>query len=884
MLLAIGGAPLATVAVLYRVGSRNEAVGHTGAAHLLEHMLFKGTERNNPSRGYGIMEAMWEIGANVNANTWLDRTLYFETLPVGHVSFALELEADRMLGALVSRDAKQSEMTVVRNELEQRASNPRVSLEQALSAIAYVEHPYHHPTIGWRTDVENMPIECLQAFYRTFYRPDNATVFVLGGIDIEATAADVVKHFGNLRGPLIPTPDVYTSEPPQLGERSITIRWPGNTKMVACGYHIPGTLGQRHVLSSEQLRERAAKPEALSESCALEVLENVLAAGASSRLRRRLVDSGLAHDVWARNGINRDPGLFVIGAAAQVDVSLDAVSEAIWEEVGSIANNGISEGELLQAKASLAADKIHHDERIENLALVLAEWEARGGWELDSAYREVLQGVTLEGVSRAARAYLYEDNRTVARLEPGAPALFSIPFAETVAGARETVKSGVVRPAIPAVPHAPLPNFATGIVGETLAENVVWNFVRRDVAPTVHLRGLLQTGPTFSGANSELATVTARMLARGTELRDRATIDALLREIGASRAYNVDRPGGDPLAFRFQATSLAESLNRALELLAEELSAPKLSPQDFELVRAELAGAIRLSQTDTAGRARQRLLEMLYPQQHPNCERNVEQRLEDLQSMTLDDVRAYHLQLVSRGRLIVSIVGDCQALEVERLLNDAFVRLPQRKSWQPDVQLGGNVVSSAGRSFVELGRKPNADVYIGRATELTRTSPDYQTAVLANQILCGHPIEGRLGQRLRATEGLTYGAPGQLFGAALTPGFWNAHISTNPANVNAVIASALEVLEGYARDGATQREIVAAKNATVGSTFVSLGANTGIARMIEAIEYYGLGKDYVDELPSEIEAISEGDVHRVGATLFVPRELSIVTAGSKPGG
>ncbi len=215
-----GAAPIATVLVVYRVGSRNEAVGHTGAAHLLEHMLFKGTERNNPQNGRSFSHIANEMGASFNATTWLDRTMYYETVPVEFLSLALELEADRMRNALIRESDRASEMTVVRNEFELSENQAPTVLQNAVVATAFREHPYHHPTIGWRSDVEGMSIVRLQEFYRTYSRPNNATLFVIGEVDMAAVVEGTNSQFGSVKNPDPPVPEVYTSEPPQTGERA----------------------------------------------------------------------------------------------------------------------------------------------------------------------------------------------------------------------------------------------------------------------------------------------------------------------------------------------------------------------------------------------------------------------------------------------------------------------------------------------------------------------------------------------------------------------------------------------------------------------------------------------------------------------------------------
>src|SRR5437763_3829835 len=214
-------APVATVMVLYKVGSRNEAVGYTGSTHLLEHMMFKGTPTFNKEKNTQIAATLQKIGAAFNATTWYDRTNYFETVPSDQLELAIRLEADRMRNSFIADADRQSEMTVVRNELERGQNEPMMVLDEAVYATAFREHPYHHPTIGWRADVENVPTARLKTFYDTFYHPNNESAIIVGDFDQGRALELVRQYFGAYPAPPDPIPEVYTDEPPQEGARRI---------------------------------------------------------------------------------------------------------------------------------------------------------------------------------------------------------------------------------------------------------------------------------------------------------------------------------------------------------------------------------------------------------------------------------------------------------------------------------------------------------------------------------------------------------------------------------------------------------------------------------------------------------------------------------------
>src|SRR5256714_10067754 len=346
-------APVATVMVLYKVGSRNEAVGYTGSTHLLEHMMFKGTPRFNKEQNTQIAATLQKIGAAFNATTWYDRTNYFETVPSDQLELAIQLEADRMRNSFIADADRQAEMTVVRNELERGQNEPSEVLDEAVYAAAFREHPYHHPTIGWRADVENVPTARLKEFYDTFYHPNNATAIVVGDFE-RARALEVVgKYFSVVPPSASPIPEVYTDEPPQQGERRLVVRRAGELPLVQVAFRTPAALGHTNVLSNAELAARAASPPEENDIYPLAVLSAALSNGLTSRLCPALVESELAVSVDARVDQFRDPGLFNVYATAAPGVEPRRGEEVIHAELAR-APAELKDEEVGKAKRRIA--------------------------------------------------------------------------------------------------------------------------------------------------------------------------------------------------------------------------------------------------------------------------------------------------------------------------------------------------------------------------------------------------------------------------------------------------------------------------------------------------------------------------------------------------
>ena len=394
-------APVATFAVVYHVGSRNEAVGYTGATHLLEHLMFKGTAEYDREKGTAVAAVLEAIGARFNATTWFDRTNYYETVPSDALEVALKIEASRMRGALLRDSDRVPEMTVVRNEYERGENSPFQVLYKETFATAFREHPYHHPTIGWRTDIEGVATERLREFYDVFYHPNNATAMLIGDFE-EVDALDrIARHFGRIPASRRPIPAVYTVEPPQEGERRFVVRRSGQIAWVALSWR---TVEARH-----------------ADTPALAVLGNVLGGGLTARLHLALVEKSLALSVSVVPWQLRDPALFSVFAPVRPGVDPQAVEDAIRAEVTRVAAEGVGEAESHKARTQIEAEVIFDRDSTDQVAASLSEAIAVADWSWYADYPDLVRAVTSEDLRRVAATYFTDDGLTVGRYLPRDP-------------------------------------------------------------------------------------------------------------------------------------------------------------------------------------------------------------------------------------------------------------------------------------------------------------------------------------------------------------------------------------------------------------------------------------------------------------------------------
>jgi zinc protease len=393
-------APVVTVAVVYHVGSRNEAVGYTGATHLLEHLMFKGTPDFDRSKGTAVAAVLEAIGARFNATTWFDRTNYYETIPSDRLDVALRIEASRMRQALLRDEDRVPEMTVVRNEFERGENSPFQVLYKQTFATAFREHPYHHPTIGWRSDIEGVATGRLKEFYDTFYHPNNATLMIIGDFDDSRAFDEVQKRFGPIPSSPHPIPRVYTTEPPQEGERRFVVRRVGQVPWVALSWR---TVEAKH-----------------ADTPPLAVLGNILGGGITSRLHQALVEKSLALSTTVVPWQLRDPALFSVFAPVRPGVEPPRVESVVREEIARVAAEGVTEAECAKAKTQIEAEVIFDRDSADQIAASLSEAIAVADWEWYAGYPEAIRRVTPDEIRRVAGIYLQDDGLTAGLYLPKA--------------------------------------------------------------------------------------------------------------------------------------------------------------------------------------------------------------------------------------------------------------------------------------------------------------------------------------------------------------------------------------------------------------------------------------------------------------------------------
>jgi zinc protease len=878
-------APVITLLVLYKVGSRNEGVGYTGATHFLEHMLFKGTKEHNPEQGNGIDDLLTQIGAYWNATTWFDRTSYYEVVPNEYLELCIKLEADRMRNLLLRQEDHDSEMSVVRNELERGENFPEDALEKELYAVAFREHPYHHPTIGWRSDVEGVPMERLREFYNTFYWPDNATVILVGDFEPEAALQMMEKHYGKLTAAPKPIPEVYTTEPAQEGERRLEISRVGDLPRVWVGYHVP-----------EAIHE---------DNYALAALRHILGSAyeRSSRLYKALIDKSLASDAFARHDDLRDPGLFIVGTTLNPDVDLKLVESVLFEMIDELAKIPVSVEELDRAKSANRKGTILSKADPSSLAFMLGEAESKADWHWLIEYDDKFDAVTAEDVQRVVKKYFVRENRTVGIFIPkeDSPSLADledgdleddvvVEDAEAAEGGKgagaatgespaDLKKLLALRPPAVKVERGELRKwtFAEKTIKKVLPNGLTVLFLKNPGTDSIGITAIAKAGKYFTHkTNGSVAEVVSDLLTKGTQNFSKLQIAEELENMGIAGALEFS---ADNFRSSFGTHLVASDLPDFMKLLGDVLRRPLFLADELAKTKIEWQARYTEAINNTKMQAWNRLKRTIYEPGHPFSEKTFEEQLTELMALESSTLKEVHAQLYSPKSTIIVVVGDTE-LEPTLALIEKYFGDWKGGSADDIIIPAAALPATKHRIDISLADKKSTDVVIAHPTTLMRKAPDFYAAKLANAALGQDTITSRLGNVVRDRAGLTYGIHSSFSDTAFGSAAWSMSFSVNPVNVDRALRLVTEVVNDYLENGISDDELNKESGRAVGSFTVGLASSLGMSRALAEFEFLGLGVAELDKVVANYAATTKEQINEAMKKYITPDKTVTVVAGT----
>ena len=849
--------PTTTVNVTYLVGSRHENYGETGMAHLLEHMTFKGTATQG-----NIMEELGRRGMQFNGTTFMDRTNYFETFTASddNLAWVLSMEADRMVNSTIARSALEKEFSVVRNEMEIGENNPRRVLWKQLTAVTYDWHNYSHNTIGARSDVENVKIENLQAFYRKYYQPDNAVLVVTGKFDPAKTLALVERHFGAIARPSRVIAPTYTLDEARDGARELTVNRVADTHLIAALY--------------------PTAPGASFDAAAIAALGEILGSTPNGRLHKSLVETKkvVSTESWALD--LAEPGYIIFWAELSKTQSMDGARKLLLDQVEGLKRKPVTEAELARAKSSLLNDIDKTINDAQQLGVQLSESISMGDWRLFFITRDRIEALTLADVQRVAENYFKPTNRTFGQFVPtkaidrtvlAAP----VDLAKLVAGytGKAAVADGEEFDVTPASieKRTQRVTFANGMKLAMTPKKTRANAVSGQI------QFVFGDEKSLFGHRAH-ADLAADMLMRGAGKLSRAEI---ITRLDALKAKLMIAGAGQTVTVSFD--TVRKNLPEVLALVRELLRAPTFPATEFEQLRSENLTQIEASRNEPTAVGSKEMARVLnrYPKGDVRYAPSSDESLAEYKDARLADVKRFYDSMYGANNASMALVGDFDAREMEAQVKAAFgdwnskakyVRLPNPAPDQkPDSRQ------------IETADKANAFYLAALPIKLQDSSPEYVALAVVNHVLGGN-VQSRLMTRLRQKDGMSYGTGSNLQASSFEPsGMVVLYAMYAPQNLERVKQGVKEELELFVRDGISEKELDDAKKGMLQQFQTGRAQDAVLARDHVGHLRTGRTMAFGTAIEAQLQALTAAQVNAAIKKYVEPSKFLNVYAGDFAG-
>ncbi len=793
-----------TVNITYLVGSKHENYGETGMAHLLEHLVFKGSPKHE-----NIPQELTSHGASPNGTTWVDRTNYFETFNATdeNLKWALDLESDRMVNSYIAKKDLDSEMTVVRNEFESGENDPFHVLLERVTSTAFLWHNYGKSTIGARADLENVPIDRLQGFYRRYYQPDNAVLAVAGKIDEEKTLELVNNYFGSIPKPQREIQKTYTLDPTQDGERTVTLRRVGDVQVAIAAYHVPAGSHK--------------------DFAAIQIVARLLGSEPAGRLYKSLVDTKMASSIGSFAYSFKEPTLLLNYAEVLKEKSLEEAKNTMLKTLDEFTATAPTKEDVERAKNEILKQIELSFNSSQSVCLQLSTYVGMGDWRLLFINRDRIKAVTTLDVIRVARVYLKPDNRTVGVFIPTEkPERSEIP---PIPDVNEMVKDYKGTQAVAqgeAFDPSPA-NIESRTVRTALPNGMKLAMLSKKTrGESVEVRITMRFGDQSSLQNKGIAgDYTASMLNKGTTKHTRQQIKDEFDRLKA----NVNIFGG-PTQVAVTITTTRPNLVEVVKLMAEVMKEPNFPVDEFEKLKSENLANIESQRSEPQAIAFNKMQRHVspYDKSDPRYISTFDEEVADTKALGLDQVKKFYQDFYGANNATMSVVGDFETNEIKALTSDLFGKW---KSTKPFTRIANNAMQvQTINESIETPDKANAFFVANYNFEFRDDNPDYPAMVMGNFMLGGGFLNSRLATRIRQKEGLSYGVGSQFSAGSLDPvGSFFAYAIYAPENVDKLEAAFNEEIKKVITTGFTADELAAAKSGWSQQRTVQRAQDSGLA-------------------------------------------------------
>ncbi len=822
--------PTVTVNLTYLVGSRHENYGETGMAHLLEHLLFKGTPKNPKVWG-----EFTKRGFRANGSTWTDRTNYFASFAYDekNLDWYVRWLADSMINSFIARKDLDSEMTVVRNEMESGENSPDGILVERIMSAAYQWHNYGKSTIGARADVENVDIGRLQAFYKMYYQPDNAVLIVSGKFEPAQIQKIVLDSFGKIPKPKRILPNQYTLDPVQDGEKTVIVRRPGGAPILISAYHMPAS----------------AHPD----SAAVGLLETIVGGAPSGRLYKALVETKLASEVYGFGFNFKEPTLTFFGAQLPAQADAASVQTQLTAAIESFAKQPVTGEELERARIKWLKDWELAYTDPERVGVQLSEAIALGDWRLFFLQRDRVKKVQLAEIQRVATERLLPDNRTSGLFLPTDKPLRSPnPAKADVVAELKDYKGDA--------------NFSTGESFAATPENIDKRTERSTLNNGIKLallskstRGKVVTAQLRMEHGSldsltgqgDIAGAVRALLTRGTKTKDQQQIQDALDKLKAQVSV-----GGWAGATIVTVVTTRDNLVDALKLVSELIREPIFAQARLDEYRTQVITGLNNAQKEPEAIASNMMARQdnPYPKGDPRYASTFEEDIASAQALKQSDLVKFHSEFFGVQNAFFSAVGDFDAAAVKQLLETSFAGF-KAKQIATRVPMPYRATKAADLT-AQTPDKQNATLIANTTFALKEMDPDHAALIVANHIF-GGGTNSRLWNRIREKDGLSYGVGSSMDISAWEPAStWSMYAIFAPQNLGKVRAAFKQELDDALSKGFTQKEVEEAISSLLKSRSLSRAQDPGVVGAW--VNHLRLGRTYAvsAELDKRLSAIT----------------------------
>jgi zinc protease len=862
----VNTSPVVSVQVWYRVGSQNEQAGITGISHQLEHLMFKGT-KERPIQFGRLFSA---LGSNSNAFTSYDMTAYFGTTGSDKLDAMLRIEADRMVNTVAGENELKSERTVVLSELDGGDNSAGTRLYRQVMLAAYPDSSYRWPVIGYRTDVENYTVEDIQNYYHTFYRPDNATLVIVGNFDTADTLQKVREIYGAIAAPPKPEflvkPEVQQGKPkPPIAKSAkepILLKEPGSVPFLQVVYpDLPNING--------------------ADVAAIDVMDSILTSGRSSRIYQALVETGLASSASGNASSMIGTGWYFMSATPTDGKSLEELDRLLLAEIDKLQTQSITQSELERAKTSMRASYILGNRDVNSQAIQIGyNQTVAKDYRYSDRYLRAVDQVTSADVKRVAKTYLQSDLRVVGYFQPSVITSGSGTTPTNAHASNAFQPSSPVDPSEVAkyLPESALTGNA-GVPPEVNPDKFVLSNGLKVIllsdrsTPTVSLVGEINAGAGFDPvAKAGLAGLTAQNITNGTTSKNALALASRLENLGASVGLSAGRE-----SVGISGIAMSKDLPVVIDQLADLLQNATFPAKEFDLNLQRNLLALKSEMDNPNALVRRIFQSTLYPQGHPFRAMRTE---ESLKSLKREDLAKFYKTYYRPDSTILTLMGDFDAAAVKTLLEEKLGtwksegKAPKYKF--PKIP---NLVSTDEKQ-TSLAGKTQAVTIIGHPS-ISHADPQYYPALLLNQVVGGDTLASRLGTEIRDRLGLTYGIYSYFQAGRPPQGAFIIQMQTNGKDTAKAIAATVALLKDVRDQGITQAEFEIAKKSLINSFSTEFADPDSVASSLLSDEIYGLPTGDFYKFPQRIQDLTLEQVNRAAKELLQPDNLLIVSVVPK---